>query len=137
MEVFPIVMAKNHHGPGTKPVIFVVDDEPMLLDLAELLLQPAGFEVRTFQDPSLALADYKAAKPPPPLVITDYAMGSMNGLDLMHECRKLHPDQKIILVSGTVDESVYAGTDIKPDHFLAKPYDPDEFVALARTMTGG
>jgi DNA-binding response OmpR family regulator len=137
MEVFPIVMAENHHGPGAKAVIFVVDDEPMLLDLAEMLLQPAGFEVRTFQDPERALADYKAAKPPPSLLITDYAMGSMNGLDLMRECRKLHPDQKIILISGTVDESVYANTDIKPDLFLSKPYDPDEFVAHVRAMTEG
>ena len=31
--------------------IFVVDDEPMLLDLAAAILQPLGFNVRTFRDP--------------------------------------------------------------------------------------
>ena len=41
--------------PGSSPVpaamIFVVDDEPMLLDLAVAILQPLGYEVRTFRDP--------------------------------------------------------------------------------------
>jgi DNA-binding response OmpR family regulator len=63
-------------------------------------------------------------------------MGGMNGLDLIRECRKLNPNQKIILISGTVDESVYANTEIKPDCFLAKPYNPDHFVALVQGLTG-
>ena len=117
-------------------MIFVVDDEPMLLDLAEMVLEPEGFGVRSFQDPRRALAEYAAAQPPPSLVITDYAMPGMNGLDVIRECLKLNPRQKTLLVSGTVDESVYANTDIKPDHFLAKPYNPDELVATVRALTG-
>jgi len=43
------------NAPGseaTKPAtVFVVDDEPMLLELAALILKPMGFEVRTFRDP--------------------------------------------------------------------------------------
>jgi DNA-binding NtrC family response regulator len=108
----------------------------MLLDLAEMVLKPAGFEVRTFVDPKRALAEYVAAKPPPSLVVTDFAMGEMNGLDLIRECRKVHPEQKIIMVSGTVDESIYANSEIKPDCFLAKPYNPDHFVAVIQGLTG-
>jgi hypothetical protein len=39
-------------------------------------------------------------------------------------------------VSGTVDESIYAESDVKPDYFLAKPYNSDELVTLVRKMTG-
>jgi DNA-binding response OmpR family regulator len=131
-------MAEEHHDkPMTMPVVFVVDDEPMLLDLAEMVLKPEGFDVRTFQDPRQALVDYAAAKPPPSLVITDYAMGGLNGLDVIRECRRLHPNQKVMLVSGTVDESVYANSEIKPDCFLPKPYNPDQFVAMVRALAGG
>ena len=126
-------MAQDHQRV---PVIYVVDDEPMLLDLAEMVLKPAGFDVRTFVDPHRALADYAAAKPPPSVVVTDFAMGEMNGLDLIRECRKLHPAQKIIMVSGTVDESIYADLEIKPDCFLGKPYNPDHFVAVNQGLTG-
>jgi hypothetical protein len=38
--------------------IFVVDDEPMLLDLAAAILQPHGFKVWTFRDPQLALEEF-------------------------------------------------------------------------------
>jgi FixJ family two-component response regulator len=51
----------------------VVDDEPMLLDLAATVLQPLGFNVRTFRDPKKALAEYPAARPV--VLVTDYAMG--------------------------------------------------------------
>jgi DNA-binding NtrC family response regulator len=134
-EVFPIFMAEYHQGAAGAPVIFVVDDEPMLLDLAEMVLKPAGFTIRTYEDPRRALADYAAAKPPPSLLVTDYAMMGMNGMDLMRECRKIHPEQKIILVSGTVDETIYANAEIKPDCFLAKPYDPEHFVAIVQGLT--
>jgi hypothetical protein len=48
--VFSIFMAEDHRDARDKGlVIFVVDDEPMLLNLAEMVLKPAGFEVRQFQ----------------------------------------------------------------------------------------
>jgi len=119
------------------PVIYVVDDEVMLLDLAEMVLEPEEFIVRTFADPCRALAEYKATARRPDLVVTDYAMDGMNGLELIQECRKLHPNQKTILVSGTVDESIYANSTIKPERFIAKPYKPDEFVTAIRELARG
>jgi DNA-binding NarL/FixJ family response regulator len=62
------------------------------------------------------------------VVVTDYAMGGMNGLDLVRECRLVNPRQKAILVSGTVDENIYANTQTKPDCFLPKPYQIRDFV---------
>ena len=130
-------MAKDRQSkPAVAPVIFVVDDEVMLLDLAEVILEPEGFDVRTFRDAESALAEYAAAKTPPRVVITDYAMGEMNGLSLIRECRQLHPDQRTILVSGTVDESIYANVEIKPDCFLSKPYNAEQLAATVRTLAG-
>lgn len=128
-------MTDNHRSKrADTPVVFVVDDEVMLLDLAEMVLEPEGYMVRTFADPCRALAEYKAAARRPDLVVTDYAMEGMNGLELIQECRKLHPGQKTILVSGTVDESVYANSEIKPERFLAKPYKTDDFIAAVRDL---
>ena len=117
--------------------IFVVDDEPMLLEMAVMILEPLHYRVRTFRDPQTAVAEYSASKPPPALVVTDYAMHSMNGMDLIRECRRINPKQKIILLSGTVDESVYTNATVKPDHFLAKPYQVSDFVSLVQTLAKG
>jgi CheY-like chemotaxis protein len=120
-------------GVSSSPLIFVVDDESMLLDLALAILQPLGYNVRTFRDPKTALAEFSAARPS--VVVTDYAMGTMNGMDLVRECRQLNPRQKILLLSGTVDESIFAGTPVKPDFFLAKPYQVRDFVELVKKLT--
>ena len=120
------------NSTATKPTVFVVDDEPMLLELAAVIIAPLGCEVRTFRDPEMALKEFVLARPD--LVITDYAMGRMTGMDLVRECRRLHPTQKIILVSGTVDEHVFADAPAKPDRFLAKPYQLQELSDAIREL---
>jgi len=117
--------------------IFVVDDVPMLLEMAVMILEPLNFKVRTFRDPQTALLEFAATKPRPALVVTDYAMHTMSGMDLIRECRRIHPPQKIILLSGTVDESIYANAPVKPDRFLAKPYQVSDFVNLVQSLVTG
>jgi CheY-like chemotaxis protein len=112
--------------------IFVVDDEPMLLDLASAILEPLGFKVQTFRDPKKALGEFSAAKPV--AVVTDYAMGAMNGLDFARECRRVNPRQKILLLSGTVDATIYDDSAVKPDRFLAKPYQVRDFIAALQEL---
>jgi two-component system, cell cycle sensor histidine kinase and response regulator CckA len=129
-------MADSNGTPANNaPVtIFVVDDEPMLLEMAVMILEPLHFQVRTFRDPQTAVAEFSAANPRPALIVTDYAMHSMSGMDLIRECRRIHPKQKIILLSGTVDENVYTQAEAKPDRFLAKPYQVSDFVTLIQSL---
>ena len=125
-------LTKSNHAGDSPATIFVVDDEPMLLDLAMTILQPLGFDVRTFRDPRKALAEYPAAKPA--VVVTDYLMGEMNGMDLVRECKRINPRQKMILLSGTVDENIFASTQCKPDRFLAKPYQIRDLVESIQSL---
>jgi two-component system cell cycle sensor histidine kinase/response regulator CckA len=126
-------------APGSEvaksATIFVVDDEPMLLELAALILTPMGFEVRTFRDPETALKEFTRVLPD--LVITDYAMGRMSGMDLIRECRRINPAQKMILISGTVDEHVFADALVRPDRFLSKPYQFTDFSSCIRQLLAG
>ena len=124
----------GRNGKADKPLIFVVDDEPMLLELASVILQPLGYALRTFRDPDSAIKQFADSDPRPALIITDYAMHNMNGLDLIHECRRLKPQQKIILVSGTVSQDVYRHSPVKPDIFLAKPYHARQLVDAVESL---
>ena len=117
-----------------RPLVFVVDDEAMLLELAAVILEPLGYEVSTFRDPQSALEAFARAQPRPDLLITDYAMHSMNGMELIRECRRLQPNQKILLLSGTVGTDVYEQSPWKPDQFLAKPYFARQLIDLVRGM---
>ena len=127
---------ENGAAGNAAPVIFAVDDEPMLLELIVLVLEPLGYRVRTFRDPTEAVRALSLAKPSPALVITDYAMHSMNGMDLIRDCRRANPRQKILLVSGTVDENIYRNSQVKPDQFMAKPYQARELAQTVRTLVG-
>ena len=122
--------SKSH--VAATPTIFVVDDEPMLLDLAEVILQPLGCQVRTFRDPEVALKAFAAGFPE--VIITDYAMRRMSGMDLIRECRRINPQQKMILVSGTVDGQVFADAPVKPNEFLSKPYQIQELTECVRAL---
>ncbi len=124
--------SKSSNGPEPPVTIFVVDDEQMLLDLAVAILQPLGFDVWTFSDPRKALKAFPDAKPA--VIVTDYAMGEMNGLELVRECKRVNPKQKMILLSGTVDENIYASLPQKPDRFLVKPYPVHEFIEAIRAL---
>jgi len=121
---------------SSRSLIFAVDDEPMLLELATMILEPLGYQVQTFRDPISAMRAYSLANPLPVLVITDFAMHHMSGLDLIRDCRRIHPDQKILMVSGTVDSSVYRNSPHKPDGFMHKPYNAPELTAEVNKLLG-
>ncbi len=133
-------MSPSNQSPaGSKiaPLVFVVDDEPMLLELAHMVLGPQGYNVKTFRDPDLALETFTQIKPRPELIVTDYAMHTMSGLDLIKACRDVDPQQKIILISGTVGEEVYADSLTKPNRFLAKPFLSADLIDVVRSVLAG
>jgi CheY-like chemotaxis protein len=115
-------------------LIFVVDDEPMLLELATVILEPQGFIIKSFRDPELAMDAFTKASPRPDLVITDYAMHSMNGMQLVEQIHRLEPSQKILLVSGTVGEEVFRDSPARPDMFLAKPYQAHQLTEAVKSL---
>jgi response regulator RpfG family c-di-GMP phosphodiesterase len=123
----------TQNSDKSKPLIYVVDDEPLLLELAITLLDSA-YRIETFRNAESALAAFTQANPRPALVITDYSMHEMTGMDFIQECRRIRPNQKILMTSGTVDESIYRNSPAKPDRFLAKPYQPKQFVGLVERL---
>jgi DNA-binding response OmpR family regulator len=129
--------SSSAQGPARdKPVIYAVDDEVMILELIAVLLEPLGYRVVTFPDPAQALELFSASPVRPALIITDYAMHALNGMELVEKCRAIEPDQKILLTSGTVGEDEFASSSAKPDRFLAKPFKTHELVAIVRELVG-
>jgi len=123
-------------GNQSKPIAYIVDDEPMLLDLNESMLRSMGFEVRRFRAAELAFESYRRETCPPAIIVTDFSMHKMTGLDLIQACREIHPGQKFLLLSGTVNASIFANVHEKPDDFMPKPYEMDKFSSVVRSLTG-
>jgi DNA-binding NtrC family response regulator len=120
-----------------KPLIYLVDDQSMLLDLAEASLQADGYALKKFEDPEEALETFLKAKQKPALLISDYAMGKMNGLELMEKCKKVQPELKTLLMSGTAGAEIVLESQVKVDHFIGKPYQPANLSDLVKRILAG
>ena len=130
---------KTSHSAGQDPApagpVFVVDDNPTLVEFAAAVLEAVGYEVRQFSDPKEALRAIGEANPKPAVLVTDYEMGDMNGLELILLAHKIHPSLKTLLVSGTVDASIILAHTAKVHRFMGKPYEPADLQkAVAELM---
>ena len=126
----------NQTAPKKAPLIYLVDDQPLLLDLAEMSLLSGGYRLKKFLDPEAALESFLDARPKPALLITDYAMGKMNGLELVERCKAVKPDLKSILVSGTAGAEIMMDSDVKVDRYVGKPYQPTSLAETVRRVLG-
>jgi DNA-binding NtrC family response regulator len=106
------------------------------LELATFILEPLGYRLKTFRDPDVAFQEFRSADNRPQLLITDYAMHPMSGMELLKKCKVADPKLKTLLVSGTVGEDIYRDSPIKPDRFLAKPYHAKELSDLVQSLLG-
>lgn len=126
--------ASSHAVRNKPPLIFIVDDNPDLTLMAEMVLSAEGYTCRLFGDPKQVLHIFETSNVRPDLLLTDYDMGSMNGLELIEYCRRELPHLKAVLLSGTVEASMALRHPVKINHFLGKPYQPKELTALVKSL---
>jgi CheY-like chemotaxis protein len=96
----PAVEAAREPPRGRGETVMIVDDEPMLVALAEEMLAGLGYEPVGFESSSLALQAFRVQPQRFDLVLTDEAMPDLVGTELAGEIRLLRPDVPIILMSG-------------------------------------
>jgi CheY-like chemotaxis protein len=88
--------------------ILVLDDEPSILLMIKKMLEKAGYEVIIASNGKEGMRLFESEKPD--MVITDIIMPEKEGLETIFELRRMHPDLKIIAISG--------GGRISPDGYL-------------------
>src|SRR5580704_4250881 len=81
--------------------ILLVDDNKLGLSARKSVLEELGHKIATASNGVDALEQFGDAKFD--LVVTDYKMPRMNGLELLVGLRKIAPDLPVILISGFVD----------------------------------
>lgn len=110
-----------------KTVIAIVDDEDMVLtSLRSFLLLETEYEVQTFLSPQKALAALEAQSLD--LIISDYLMPEMNGIDFLLAVKQLHPFATRILLTGYADKenAIKAINEVGLYQYVEKPWDNDD-----------
>jgi len=111
----------------------VVDDDPLVRELMGEQLRCAGYEIATFADGRSAIAALEGGLTPD-LLLTDFSMPQMNGVDLARRVRKRRPGLPVIVLTGYASEAADAAGD---DDFslLRKPIDGDALIGrVARLL---
>jgi PAS domain S-box-containing protein len=90
-------------GKGKR--IVLIDDEPALIRLITQALTRLGYVVDSFLSSEAAVAALQAAPSTFDLLITDFSMPVLSGLDVVKALRQLRPNVPIIVSSGHIDES--------------------------------
>jgi DNA-binding NtrC family response regulator len=88
--------------------IIVIDDEKIVCDMAKKILANEGYYVETFTDSQVALARLQEERFD--LVITDFKMDNVSGMDILREVNSRYPDTKVIMLTAyaTLDTAIEA-----------------------------
>jgi len=117
-----------------KPVLLIVEDDPLVRMAAVGIAEEAGFSVLEATDADEAIRVLQG-RSDVRVVFTDIDMpGSMDGLELAQAVRNRWPPVEVVLTSGKMRPSA----DELPErsHFVPKPYDFSRLTGLLRELSG-
>jgi CheY-like chemotaxis protein len=117
---------EGRYGPMPTTRILVVDDEPIIVRLASTVLEQEGYEVFTALTPRDALAAADDGRRID-LVLSDFIMPEMNGLELVRKFRERSPGTACLLMSGYLANHSEVEMPV-----VRKPFSANELLSMVR-----
>ena len=115
--------------PMTRQSILLVDDEKVLRLSLQSNLKREGFEVASAESAETAITLLRHRSYD--LLLTDYLMEGINGVELMRQARELYPDINVIVFSGYAEENLADQiTRLGADAFFCKPIEFEDLLKL-------
>lgn len=127
--------AARRQAESLKREVLFVDDEEALVRLGERALTRMGYSVTGLHSPLEALSLFEYDPTRFAVVVSDYTMPHMTGLELLERMHALRPDLPLILASGyssrlTPESAKEHGISA----YLAKPYHVEELAATVHAV---
>lgn len=122
--------------PSDSPAILMVDDEPDILDSMRELIETSapGIDIETARsgEEGLKILGRRAVR----LVLSDYKMPRMSGIDFLTRAAEMQPDAARILITAFPDSSLAARASREAGVALmiSKPFDLDYFVDIVKGL---
>ena len=126
----------SNDNDNTPLKLLVIDDESIVGKRLKQVFTKMGFKVDTYTNPISAMEVME--KYPFDIVVTDFKMDGMDGMEVLERVKKMNPDTKVIIITGyaqldTASEAFRKGV----FDFIAKPFRLDELKrVIIRAMAG-
>jgi len=122
---------------GTGTVMLVEDEDPVRI-FAARALRNKGYKVIEAKSGEAALDLIRTATENIDLLITDVVMPRMDGPGLVREVREIHPEMKVIFISGYAEDAFRQRLDSDSAiDFLSKPFTLQQLATKVKDVTGG
>jgi DNA-binding NtrC family response regulator len=126
----------NPGAAGATTAILVVDDEPSVRGVVARLLQRQGYETAEAPDAETALSILGSQPGRFRLVITDDRMPGMSGYELVAVIARIHPQLRIVLMSGYTSSSEALGAQDGILRVLPKPFNATGLLSVVTDALG-
>lgn len=129
------VLARPSGGSET---ILVVEDDEAVRKFIQRALRERGYTVLTAQDPAQAVLLCERHESPIHMLLTDVIMPQMHGPELAERLARLHPESKVVYMSGYTDSTVVHRDLVgRGASFLQKPLGPELLARKVRAVLDG
>ncbi len=112
--------------------ILVIDDDRNILQIIELYLKKAGFQVVTCADGAMAFSAFQECRPD--LVVLDVMLPGKDGWTVLGEIRRGSDTPVIMLTAKGDTGDRVQGLDLGADDYIAKPFDAKELIARIKAV---
>ena len=119
-------------GIFMKERILLVEDDQDIVRVIETYLRREGYEVAVARDGASGLK--QALADPPALIILDWMLPGIDGLELMKRLRREQRTPIIMLTARTEESDRILGLEFGADDYVTKPFSPRELVARVRAV---
>ncbi|GIP31814.1 response regulator [Paenibacillus sp. J2TS4] len=112
--------------------LLLVDDEEKVLEFVESFLREEGFTIMTARTGKEAI--HKAREMQPSLVVLDWMLPEMSGLEVCRELRKMGQMGIIMVTARTEEADKIIGLEVGADDYITKPFSLRELAARIRSV---
>lgn len=117
-----------------RPSVVIVDDEEMVITSIRAFLRlETEYEIQGFTEPETAAKFLEAT--PVDVVVTDYLMPKMNGIQLLAKAKQVQPEAARVLLTGHADKqsAIQAINEIGLYQYLEKPWDNAQLLLVIQS----
>jgi DNA-binding response OmpR family regulator len=124
-------------APGTRPLILLVEDEPLVRRTVARMLEAEGYIVVDAEHGQAAHDLLATSGLQPDLVVTDLRRPFLNGAELGHAVSRLRPGVPVLYMSGFGSEtSTWISPEALTSCYIAKPFSREQLLDTVRRCLG-
>jgi len=123
----------NGNGNQTPNIVVVDDEEMVVTSIRAFLTLETDYNVDGFTDPEQAVKHLEVS--PADVVISDYLMPRLNGIQFLGKARQLQPEAARVLLTGHADKqsAIQAINEVGLFQYLEKPWDNSQLLLIIQS----